>query len=572
MSTSPAPVDDDSPAFTPVTDDFAEPEPEEVKPEQKADDRTEDELVTDLLGARRIGLYVSERARLWAWLSPLLVGVLAAAVRFFKLGHPHKLVFDETYYVKQGYSLLRWGYELAWPEDANEHWVAGDLDVWLSRPEYIAHPPVGKWMIALGLAPDPANPFNWRLATAVVGVLACVLLVIVAQRILGSIPIAALVGVFMALDGQAIVHSRVSLLDNFLMFWVLVAFLLLIFDREQARRRLAAKIVEARERGHIDSWGPALGIRWYRIAAAVALGLAIGVKWSGLYFLAVFGLLTVAWDATARRRAGVRDWLAGAFFRDAVPAGLIMVPVAIVTYIATWAGWFANPNAFQRGYAAENPISYGPLPGFLHGAADALRSLWHFHTMLWDFHNGLSNEHPYMANAWGFPLQLRATSMHYESTTPGEDVCGAATCSEAITGIGNPAVWWLATAAMIFAIVALVRRFDWRAGAALSGILAGWVPWLLYPERTIYTFYTIAFLPWMCLCLGYAGVRLEEWADGDTRRKRIAWSIIGFVTLLVVAAFFYFLPIWTGMTIPYEDWLSRMWIRPANQSPLLGWI
>ena len=47
-------------------------------------------------------------------------------LRFWDLGRPHQLVFDETYYVKDAYSLLVHGYEATWGEDPNPAFEAGD--------------------------------------------------------------------------------------------------------------------------------------------------------------------------------------------------------------------------------------------------------------------------------------------------------------------------------------------------------------------------------------------------------------------------------------------------------------
>ena len=38
-----------------------------------------------------------------------------AVLRFWNLGHPHEIVFDETYYVKDAWTLLHLGYESTWP-------------------------------------------------------------------------------------------------------------------------------------------------------------------------------------------------------------------------------------------------------------------------------------------------------------------------------------------------------------------------------------------------------------------------------------------------------------------------
>ena len=53
---------------------------------------------------------------LWGWLAPLLVAAVGGFLRFWQLGRPHQLVFDETYYVKQAWSLLQFGTERRVPD------------------------------------------------------------------------------------------------------------------------------------------------------------------------------------------------------------------------------------------------------------------------------------------------------------------------------------------------------------------------------------------------------------------------------------------------------------------------
>ena len=47
--------------------------------------------------------------RLWGWLGPLLVTAFAAFLRFYRLATPHALIFDETYYAKDAWSILQHG-------------------------------------------------------------------------------------------------------------------------------------------------------------------------------------------------------------------------------------------------------------------------------------------------------------------------------------------------------------------------------------------------------------------------------------------------------------------------------
>lgn len=525
---------------------------------------TERSLLTRLFSARVLALGTTSSDRFWSWMGPALVAALAALLRLINLGHPRTLVFDETYYVKGAFTLLMAGFEAEWPDDANPSFESGNQDIYLNYADYVVHPPVGKWMIALGMRiGGPENSWAWRLAPAIVGIIAVFLLARTARQLFGSTAFGVIAGGLFAIDGVAIVHSRTALLDVFVMFWVVVAFACLVADRNWSRRRLAARAAPLIDSGvGLGRFGPRLGFRWWRFAAAIALGLACGTKWSGLYFFAVFAVVSVLWDATARRAVGIRLWPLAALVRDALPAAAVMVPTVLLTYLASWSAWFANPNSYDRDWWEKNPHVYPSwLPDVLVSWGDALRSLWAYHEAMWKFHTTLTNPHTYMANPWGWLLQLRPTSFYWNKTTDGTGGCGAQECTQAITSVGNPLIWWLATVALVFALYMLLRYRDWRAGAVLAGLLAGWVPWLFITDRTIFTFYTIAFAPWMYLALTYAlVVGWEQLAHDPVQRRRARWAIGALLGLIVVISGFFY-PIWVGMEVPYSFWHMHMWLR-----------
>src|SRR5699024_6947598 len=56
------------------------------------------------------------RAPRWMWPALLIVTGTGAALRLLRLGLPDRLLFDETYYVKDGDSVFNFGYERSWPE------------------------------------------------------------------------------------------------------------------------------------------------------------------------------------------------------------------------------------------------------------------------------------------------------------------------------------------------------------------------------------------------------------------------------------------------------------------------
>lgn len=146
------------------------------------------------------------------WWVTIFLAIVAAALRFHNLGKPHALVFDETYYAKDAWSLLKYGYEVDSVKDANEKILAGITDVFTGNASYVVHPPFGKWVIAIGEQLFGLNPFGWRFMMALLGVLAVVMVHRVAIRLFNHQLTAFLAGLFMTLDGMAIVHSRTALL------------------------------------------------------------------------------------------------------------------------------------------------------------------------------------------------------------------------------------------------------------------------------------------------------------------------------------------------------------------------
>ena len=91
----------------------------------------EQQLNEDLLGPLARRGAIARRIRMWAWIGPLLCMVLGGGLRVWDLHEPHQLVFDETYYVKQAWSLAEWGYERDKPdgmEEPDEHFTTGNWE------------------------------------------------------------------------------------------------------------------------------------------------------------------------------------------------------------------------------------------------------------------------------------------------------------------------------------------------------------------------------------------------------------------------------------------------------------
>jgi dolichyl-phosphate-mannose--protein O-mannosyl transferase len=130
-----------------------------------------------------------------------------------------------------------------------------------------------------------------------------------------------------------------------------------------------------------------------------------------------------------------------------------------------------------------------------------------------------------------------------------------------VTALGNPIIWWAALLALPYQLWRWVAKRDWRSGAVLVGVLAGWGPWLIYLERTIFTFYTVVYAPFVMMAVAMTLGDVLGPADASPRRRQTGIAVVAAFLVLVILAAWWFYPIWTGQVIPYEQWRMRMWFQ-----------
>ncbi|MEE1668076.1 phospholipid carrier-dependent glycosyltransferase [Streptomyces sp. WAC07094] len=519
-------------------------------------------------GALGLHKELADRLTRWSgWGGPLLVTLVAGLMRFWNLGSPRAVIFDETYYAKDAWALIHNGYEANWAKDANDLILKNHGHVGIpTDAAYVVHPPVGKYVIGLGELIFGFNPFGWRFMTALLGTLAVLLLCRIGRRLFRSTFLGCLAGALMAVDGLQFVMSRTSLLDGVLEFFVLAAFGCLLIDRDRVREKLAAALpADADGRVRPDPHTAEtvrFGLRPWRWAAGVMLGLAIGTKWNGLYFLAAFCVMAVLWDYSARKVAGARQSATAVLTRDLGLTFLATVPVAICVYLVSWIGWILSPadgsGGYFRNWAATD--GKGGTWAFL---PDWLRSLWHYEHEVYLFHVGLSSPHTYQSNPWSWLVVGRPVSYFYESPSPGEAGCPADAgdkCAREVLAIGTPLLWWAACFAILYILWRWAFRRDWRAGAIACGIAAGYLPWFMYQERTIFYFYAVVFVPFLCLAVAMMIGAIIGPPGSDERRRLVGAAGAGILVLLIAWNFIYFWPLYTGTAIPIDQWRSRMWL------------
>jgi len=503
--------------------------------------------------------------RLWGWIGPLIVTAFAAWFRFNRLVVPRAIIFDETYYAKDAWSYLQHGVEWQFVQNANALVIAGQHGASLYKScvgtacgEYVVQPPLGKWLIAFGEWLYGLNSLGWRVAPALFGSLAILIMCRVTRRLTRSTLLGCVAGLLLSLDGLEFVLSRTGILDIFLMFFVLAAFACLVVDRDVSRARLASAMVLKPG----DDAGPQLGIRKWRVAAGICIGLACASKQYGAWYLPAFAGLCIAWDIGARRAAGLRESVRGALVRDGKWLPLTLGLIPLVTYTATWTGWLLTSTGYDRNYAQQNGVTTPII--------SALYSLFEYHKEMIQFGVGLNATHPYMSQPWGWLVISRPVAFFYQCYTgpTSYHVCPSGYTgpewSQEVLAIGNPAIWWAAIPAMLFCLGWWLTRRDWRAGAAVLGIAAGWLTWLPFVSRTKFYYYALEFEPFMIICIVLCLGLIIGPATASLLRRAIGSALAGTYVLAVMALFWYFYPILAGKIIPYSSWLAHMWYH--------GWI
>ena len=311
--------------------------------------------------------------RSWAYRSMLLICVCAVALgvwaRDYRLGFPPSILWDEKYFPAMATKYLQGVYQF-------------DL-----------HPPLGKFIIALGISLLGNEPLGWRIMPTLFGLALLPLAALLGWYSLKERVGAMLVVTFFAAETIFIVHSRIGVMDIFVVFFVLAAFLAALLAESDRQVILTSVLL-----------GLAIAVKWAAFPVAVPVGYVlwrkgllrpfVGGLWiSAVVYVAVVyvgALITItmnpiqawvwAWDwhvDAARKVTAVIPHTWGSpwwswpimlrpirFYYGANPEGLLQVIAAIGNPLIWWSGTLAvvvsifdiARKAVARKLSADDPI------------------------------------------------------------------------------------------------------------------------------------------------------------------------------------------------------------------------
>ena len=250
---------------------------------------------------------VLSRDSSWAYRSVLVVAVVTVVVglwaRVWKLGFPGQRIWDEIYFPVMARKFLEGVYQF-------------DL-----------HPPLGKFVIAVGIVIFGDTPIGWRVMPMVFGVALVPLAAALGWYLLRDRLAALLLAAFVAGETFLIAYSRIGIMDLILLFFTLATLLAALLVRSKAQ------------------------VLW----VAVLLGLAISVKWAVLMVAVPVGY--VLWRKGLFRPFVASLWVSAVLYIAVVFFGALVTVTTNPLEAWQWT-WEWHIRAFDR-ITAAIPNTWG---------------------------------------------------------------------------------------------------------------------------------------------------------------------------------------------------------------------
>ncbi|MBX3169699.1 MAG: phospholipid carrier-dependent glycosyltransferase [Candidatus Eremiobacteraeota bacterium] len=407
----------------------------------------------------------------------LLIGLF---MRVCLLGFPPNKFFDEIYYV-----------------DAANDYLKGIADA------NSVHPPLAKMQLAATiLLFDVAklhgltsleNTVGWRLAPALAGVGTVGLTAWLAFVLLRRPRTALLAAALVAVEHLSVAESRICTLDSIQAFWIMLG---ICCGAERIWR------------SEDDKW------LWF---SAMALGVATGCKWNGLF--AAAGVVLGLW--TIRVGALPKSHPLKVFFLYA----LVIPAIYAAAYIP-----------FAR-----------TLPPARQTVGQVFSEVKAQHIRMWKFRKDPKQfKHQYLSPMWQWPFVIRPIWFHFRSEP-------SHTCS-GIVAFGMVPFYWLSVYLLLECLAGAWTREYWDPAGQFLFLTYGTQYFLWVSSWTGFFYYMLPMVPLMAVAVAR---QLDHWLGYQPTRK----YAIGFLVVLAVMTLLYF-PFMCGLTVPYK-YFQALFFAPS---------
>ena len=265
---------------------------------------------------------------------------------------------------------------------------------------------------------------------------------------------------------------------------------------------------------------PDMHVTRYMILAAIFGGLAMSVKWTGVTFLGIVGLLEL--------------WL---LWRERTRARLISVALLTAIPLVLYYSIFLIHLSLL--------YKSGPGDAFMTPEFRTTKSTFgkviELNVQMYKSNAGLTATHPYSSKWYSWPFMARG--IYYWNSD----------AESKIYLIGNPFVWWISTFAIAYMLLWTLSEGKYGKKLPLlicAAYLVNMLPFIGI-SRAMFLYHYFSGLLIAIIALVYLVDQLKN-------RRNIAAGLL----IVVVAGFVYFAPLSYGKPpLTREEFTSRMWLK-----------
>lgn len=370
------------------------------------------------------------------------------------------------------------------------------------------HPPLGKIFIACGILIFGMNPFGWRFAGTLFGVLMLPIIYLFARRFFDKTWISIVTTLLFAFDFMHFAQTRIATIDVFVTLFIILSYYFMYCYTQKSFYDTELK----------KTFIP-LGL------CGIAMGFGWASKWTGIY--SSIGLCIIFFLHMYRR---YQEYVYAARTPKGTTEG-----IAHSHIIRSFMPNFKKTIVFCCVFFVVIPMtiyvmSYIPFKDDVHDAL--LPRVITAQQTMYDYHSNLEDSHPYSSTWYQWPIMYRP--IWYYSGALGE-------LREGISAFGNPLVWWAGIPASLFMIYLLLVKRDRNAGFLLIGYLSQYAPWFLV-NRVVFIYHYFPSVPFITIMLGYSFYKMAE------IKPKIKPAIYVYVAL-AIGLFALFYPVLSGLAI-----------------------
>ncbi|MFD2117959.1 glycosyltransferase family 39 protein [Paenibacillus yanchengensis] len=401
------------------------------------------------------------------------------------------------------------------------------------------HPPLGKIIIALGIKLFGLNPFGWRVAGTVIGILMLPIMYIFALRLFRKTPFATIATALFAVDFMHFSQTRIATIDVYGVFFIMLMFYFMhrYFMMNFYRDRFVKTLIPLGLAGLM--FGLGFASKWIAAYGGAGLAVMLAISLFARYkeYRAAKRVLKSGINRAEGFKEGMDHFNGSIFEKRELTRVIEKFPkYTIYTLLICLVFYVVVPLAIYM-------MSYIPVLNAM-DSGYTVKAFIDYQKNMFNYHSNLVSTHAFSSSWWEWPFMKRPV-WYYSDKYVVEGM------KSTIVALGNPIIWWTGLFAVIATIWFSIKRRDKWMYTVWIAYLSQYIPWMLVTRET-FLYHYFAMVPFMILSIVYMFTLIEE---RYPKWKKVKYMYTAGAAIL----FILFYPALSGLTVP--DWYINVLLR-----------